>query len=217
VRQVRTLGLAQSRELLGLFLFALILRRLRFALGLRELVRLGLAHFFVVLFLEFLGFFFVFLFVEGSSTYHRVCVRACVRFLVLRLYQPCGKRAQLLVAQPCGMRFGVNFLALFVRGRGFASLRRFVLVLFSCGLRVRLVIRQHPMRQAAAESPRPPAGRLDPDCRTRCGLREIRLPLFRVMLMISQRLHRCLRRTPAIFRQRLARQHNVIVVPLARS
>ena len=119
------------------------------------------------------------------------------------------------------MQFGVLFffVMLFCDTRNLPSrschllLRRF---LSGCGrvFGFRLVVGEHPMRKAAGEASRSSAGRLHTDPGTPCWLLEIRLAFFR--FVIAKRLRGSLLRAPAMFRERLARQDNVIFAAFRR-
>jgi len=168
-----------------------------------------------VLFVERFLFGFSFFLVEIRSARQSVCIRASVRLFVLRFHQSRGQCAQFFFTQ-AGCAVALWFLMSFCMmlfHRGGSRFRAFRCV-FCCRtrrsgrFRFAFVIRQHPVRQTSRKPPWSSACRLGAKRRTRRRLLEIGLAFFG--LLFPHRLDRGLLWTPAVLRQRLARQNNVI-------
>ena len=200
--------------LMDVFLMDVFL--VKFAFGRQGLF--GRVDFFVMCLRQFLDFLFLVFFLKVVPAHDCSRLGPRLRFFVLRFHQARRQRRQLFLAEACsavtlcvGLCFFLNFFG--------GGLRSFHYVLFrvrcSLGLsrfRFGFVVRQNPMRQAARKTARDPRARWHAHGGTRCGLLEIGLAFFR--FMVRDRLGGRLCLAPAVLRERLAWQQNVIFTAL---
>lgn len=220
MRDVGTFGLSQFRVffLVPFFrtdFFLLVLVVFRFG----GKVLFGFVDFLVMLVGKLFGFLFL---LEIGSAHECVRFGARLRFFMLGFHQAGRECRQFFFAQTSGaIAMNVTLRSFFVRFLGLSgcclcSLREMLFrgSLSRSGFRFGFVVRQNPMRQTAGEPAWHARTGLQADCRTRGGLLEIWLALFR--FPIGNRFDWCLWLTPAVLREGFARQNNVVFTALGR-
>lgn len=166
---------------------------------------------------------FGFFFIVFSATGERVGFRAGLGFFVLGFHQTRGKVGQFLIAQAgraVALCFGV--VLLFVRfvvmlfemrfracGHLFRGLRgRFFGMPFARSCAFGCIVGKHPVREAAGEAARHAgSGR---QAYRRAALLLLIVWLALLGFVVSQWFHRSLNWTRAIFRERFARENDVV-------